>query len=332
MLLKRRAVVAAGYMPLDVVLHGPHVSHAAGGTAGNVAAILAFLGWESCLVGETGNDPAGLAIREDLARFGVSADHLATGDGATARVVHRTGAIGHKFEFSCPVCGVKFPQNRRLTVGRADELARMLDPPPVFFFDRANHGTIRLAEHFAACGSQIVFEPAFGVDKPLARQAIAVADVVKVSAETTAAGRDALEGRVGQVQIVTYGSEGAEHREGTGPWRRSPAFDSSPIIDAAGAGDWTTAGFLDAASRGSDGQISTALAWGQAAATVSCGFGGARGIAYSQSSETLRRTVQHVIDNRARPCLAADEPVIPRFSADDACPTCLERFPIETKL
>ena len=263
-------------------------------------------------------------MRSDLASFGVATGFLEVGGGTTARVVHRTGTAGHTFKFSCPVCGVKFPQNRRLTVGRADELARMLNPS-VFFFDRANHGTVRLARHFAGRGTQVVFEPAFGVDKPFARQAIAIADVVKVSAETTPDGRGALEDRAGQVQIVTYGSEGAEHREGTGPWHRSPAFDSSPIIDAAGAGDWTTAGFLDAAaSRDFDGQISTALAWGQAAAAVSCGFVGARGIAYVQSPEALQRAVRRVIDNGTRPCLYTGEPVIPRSSANDACPTCLE--------
>ena len=323
--LKERTVVAAGYTPLDVVVHGGNVGHAAGGTAGNVAAILAYLGWSSVLVGETGDDLAGVAIREDLARSCVSAEHLRTAGGETARVVHRIGATGHTFEFSCPTCEVKFPQNRRLTVGHADEVAQSLGPPAVFFFDRANPGTVRLAGHFAGQGTLIVFEPAFGVAAPHAKQALRLADVVKLSGATIPTGRDILDARAGQTQIITHGSGGAEYRESTGPWRQVPAFDSGPVVDAAGAGDWTTACLLDMLSRDTEWPLEAALAYAQTVAAISCGFVGARGLAYSLSPGALQRGVRDALEGEMPPRLRLGKPTVyPRAGKKDTCPTCLE--------
>lgn len=336
---RARSVVAAGYMPLDVVVHGTHVRHSAGGTAGNVAAILAFLGWESALVGGVGEDAAAAALRSDLERAGVSTVHLRQARGSTARVVHKTGRRGHSYLFSCPSCGVRFPRNRRLPVSRAEELPRLLDPPDVFFFDRANPGTIRLAERLASLGSRITFEPASKIDTPYALKAFRLAHVLKSSASTGLNDLNALgSGREGQVQIVTSGHDGARYRVGTSKWRTSPAFEY-PAVDEAGAGDWTTACFLHAlpSEVPTPAGVGEALAWAQAVAAVSCGFVGARGLAHAhsrdsafQSAQQLKRSTEGAKKRKTRTRHTglrihhADTLKLWRASARDACPTCLE--------
>lgn len=53
--MSRPSIVCAGYMPLDVICNETQtLARKAGGTAANVAAILAFLGWDAALAGQTG--------------------------------------------------------------------------------------------------------------------------------------------------------------------------------------------------------------------------------------------------------------------------------------
>lgn len=326
-----RTVIAAGYMPLDVILHEGQVRHAAGGTAGNVAAILAYCGWESQLIGELGDDPAAEVLLADLASVGVSTDLIEQASGPTARVVHRINTDGHVFEYSCPACGTKFPRNRRLTVRRADEIAASVPAPTVFFFDRANPGTVRLAEHFKNAGALVAFEPAFGVDKPFARRACEFADVVKYA--SAGSGRTSasppLSAREGQIQIVTDGHLGAEMRVGDGDWLRSPAFRCEQVIDAAGAGDWTTACFLLAYC--ACGMADASLDWAQAIAAMNCAHAGARGLLRAMTPDGIARAAVSVMATLKVPshqvperCLTAAE--YGPSSLDDVCPVCMGRI------
>src|SRR4051794_11309996 len=103
-------------MPLDIVrtptgLVGRH----AGGTAANVAAILAFFGWDSTLAGQVGADHAGEQLVADLEAVGVRTDQLRRADDAqTARLVHDVRPDGHFFNYRCPECGSHFPRSRPL--------------------------------------------------------------------------------------------------------------------------------------------------------------------------------------------------------------------------
>lgn len=298
--LSPRSVLTAGYAPLDVVLHREHVRHSAGGTAGNVAAILSFLGWESAIAGEVGSDPAGLALRADLERAGVSTVHMLQTTGSTTRIVHKTGANGHSYHFSCPSCGMRFPRNRRLSTAKAEKLAELLYPPEVFFFDRANPGTVRLAERLADRGVIIVFEPAYGIKAPYAFEAFRLAHILKFSADAgvDVHGTPGIDlGRRDQVQILTSGRSGAHYRVGDSRWRASPAFEY-PAVDEAGAGDWTTACFIHALSWSSplsEKDVGEALTWAQAVAAISCGFAGARGLAHARSRESILQSARQLV-------------------------------------
>jgi fructokinase len=100
-----------------------------------------------------------------------------------------------------------------------------------------------------------------------------------------------------QLRIVTEGKQGARFRVSRGGWKRLGAFPVD-VVDAAGAGDWTTAGFLSRLAAGvgalpslvEDADlVADALRFGQALAATSCGFKGARGLASMGRRRVLSR-------------------------------------------
>src|SRR6516165_2186734 len=68
------AIVGIRLVVLDVIVSaqpGAPTRCRAGGTCGNVLAALAYLGWTSYPIARLGDDPAGRALANDLARWGV---------------------------------------------------------------------------------------------------------------------------------------------------------------------------------------------------------------------------------------------------------------------
>ncbi len=294
------SIVCAGYTPLDIVRTPTGLAgRRAGGTAANVAAILAFLGWNSTLAGQVGADRAGDELVADLAAVGVSIDQLKrVNDAQTARLVHDVRPEGHFFNYRCPECGSRFPRNRPLTLQRAEECAGVCPSPTVFFFDRANAGTLFLAETYAQAGSVVVFEPSVPANAELLARAVSVADVVKHSDDRSVGGLPDLHlrARKGQVRIVTHGAEGLEVRVGSGRPRRIPAL-ATLAVDTGGAGDWATAGFLARAARAQridPDVVDDALRFGQALAAVNCATVGARGL-MRLKPEAARRRARRVL-------------------------------------
>ena len=293
------SVLTAGYVPLDIVVFGKRMWRAAGGTAGNVAAILSFLGWRAGVIADLGDDAAGREVVRDLRKANVDTRRIRfRPTRTTPRVVHEINGGGHRFLFRCPRCGARFPHSRPLALDRAHELVGAEVASDVFFFDRLNHGTVRLAEHFAAAGSLVVFEPARVGQAHLVDRALDAAHIVKYAADRVP-DADAIPAKAGrQVHVVTRGEDGASYRIGTGAWHRSPAFPY-PTVDTGGAGDWTTAGLIHAlgARKRTVVAVGDALRWAQALAAVSCGAPGARGLAKQQSAETVLRAA-HFLENR----------------------------------
>lgn len=318
-------VLTAGYVVLDLI-DGPGIRrHNAGGTAGNVAGNLSWLGIRPGVMARIGTDPAGEAIVSDLLESGVDVTHVTQEDAvATPMVVHQIRPDGnHRYLFTCPTCRRRFPSHRPPSLA---QVAYALAPSPrIFFFDRASLAAIAAAEAAKGEGRLVVFEPNSAGREALTRRAAHLADIVKVSSDRLPE-LDFLVGTATreQVHIKTLGSAGAEYRWGKGKWRKLRAYNTE-VVDSGGAGDWVTSGLL--ATLITDGQydedvLVRGLRIGQALASVSCRFLGARGMSVSADPSAVFGEIASILDTKV--------PFLPRTPTDrksaphrnSGCPVC----------
>jgi fructokinase len=210
----------------------------------------------------------------------------------------------------------------------------------VFFFDRVSRGSLILARAASERDAVVVFEPS-GIGNPtLFREACSLAHIVKYSHERM---RDLAELETKRprqnnvlLEIETLGSEGLRFRTRlpktrTGGWRNVDAFRLDSVTDAAGAGDWCTAGLIDKLARGgadglrevTSGQLVDALRFGQALAAWNCGYEGARGGMYQVDFPAFQRQVLEILDGSPR---AASTPDVLDPSLAEVvgclCPAC----------
>lgn len=326
--MSRPSIVCAGYMPLDIVRTTTGtVARRAGGTAANVAAILAYLGWDAVLAGQAGDDLGGDELVADLTSAGLDVGQITRAPQAqTPRLVHDVRPDGHFYRYGCEVCGARFPRSRPLTLDGARACLDAHPKPSVYLFDRANAATLLLAEQYAGAGSIVVFEPSVPANAELLGRAAAVAHVIKHSDDRSVGGLDDLHvrPRQGQLRIVTHGAEGLELRVGAGRGRRFSAL-ATLAVDTGGAGDWTTAGFL--ASCVSHGRLSRdaldgALRFGQALAAVNCAVVGARGLMGLAPSSARRRARRVLREGGLTSAPRIAEVAAPR-EYDGGCASCL---------
>jgi fructokinase len=310
-----RSVLGAGLITLDIIIQeqeGSSIAHAVGGTCGNVIAALAYLGWDTTPIGRLGDDAAGHAIRQELSGLGVSSSQLTREDElSSARIVQfiveRRNGIRHRFGFSCPTCGNPFSRFRPPTLEQAEAALAKNYAPDVFFFDRVSAAILAMASEFRKRGALIYFEPS-GVGRPAEFiKALAVAHIVKYSADRMHGRLPGLPSLKGQrLEIETQGPQGLRFRwlgdGGTKSWHAQTAFKVRTLRDAAGAGDWCTAGFLYQLDWKRDREfaelkeeeLNPSLMFGQALAALNCQHVGARGATIDVDSTSMLNSVSVV--------------------------------------
>lgn len=319
-----RSAILTGYVALDVIRHNGSVRQVSGGTAANVAANLVYLGWTCELLGRVGADAQGRRVRHILSKSGVD---LGAGfldpTVETPVVIHEVEAPRHRFLFRCPSCARKSPRFSPPDPAKVD-IALPVEMPFIVFADRTSTFAADLFREFNE-RALLVLEPSSRGHAKAAGQCAELADILKWSHEL----RDklhpgVLEVRAHQLQIETLGADGLRFRFGGDRWRHLPAPEIE-VIDAAGAGDWLTASFLnelpdDGPSAMSQRELSAALEVGQQTAAFSCLYPGARGCA----------AVSYVEMQAARNTLSRGQSVtVPpatlerRGRAAGVCPVCL---------
>lgn len=316
------SVLCSGYLVLDIVSHGKVLARTAGGTAGNVAANLSWLGHTSALLSRIGTDPAGDAVVADLAANGVDPGWLQRDpDVETPCLVHRVGNRGHSYSFSCSDCG------RRFQSYRPPDMIGLPKTVRTFFFDRAGATTVALAEMVRERGGLVVFEPNGLGRESLTRRAMSLAQVVKISEDRQDALAPAKPPKYKpQLEIVTMGARGLRFRLAGQRWNSLAPFPTS-VIDAGGAGDWVTAGLLSSLSMDQIKErdaVATALRVGQSLASHSCTFLGARGMA----TNAKPADVAELVSSRVRSAIPIPRGYRPPASISLGstslhCPTCL---------
>jgi fructokinase len=315
-------VVGTGLVALDVVIPGdagtmPHLW--AGGTCGNVLAVLAYLGWEVYPVARLGQDSPAHWIAQDFTAWGLHLEFLVRESrGATPVIVQRIRRGGpdagtHSFSWRCPFCGSDLPRYRPFRLTDLDQLIPQLPRSDAFFFDRVSPSTLRLAEHYAARGALIVLEPSSVGDPRLFRDALGLVHVLKFSNERLGNSVEALTAEQPWLVVETLGQHGLRYRcrlpaivdHG---WQHLGAFPIQDVRDTAGSGDWCTAGILHVLGAGglseflcADGVVlQRALRFGQALAAWNCGFEAPRGGMYSVTKRAFEESIRGLLSGSMR--------------------------------
>jgi fructokinase len=297
-------VVGTGLLALDVLLDEHKIGSRAelGGSAGNVLAILAFLGWSSVPVAKLGADVAGARIRREFEGLRADTRFIKLEQHARTPVVYQWPGDEqrtHRFSFTCPFCGLK----RGFAAAEPDDaychnVLALVEQSDVFYFDRVTDWSLKLAENYRKRGALVVFEPSVvSVDAHAFQRAISASHILKYADERIDELR-LFDCRSVDVVIQTLGSEGLRFKtkaNDEGAWRTLPAFAVPRVIDTAGAGDWCTAGLLyslnrsGASSKLAEATVSRALRFGQALAALNCMHAGARGLAHEGARMRLEQ-------------------------------------------
>jgi fructokinase len=316
-------VLSAGYVALDLISYEQRLTHRAGGTAANVAANLAFLGWQARVAGVIGNDAAGRAVVNDLERSDVDVAELELrAEAGTPLVVHEIRANGHRFYFHCPECGRRFPKFRPLDEATVRSIAERSEAD-LFFFDRASKATAILAEELRKKGTIVMFEPSTKGRE--FERCLRAADIFKYSSERADAITPLRSGIKPALEIVTDGKRGVRAKLGHEPVTL-PAFEVK-VIDAAGAGDWISAGLVwrlldHARDAWSETLVRTALREAQALAAINCVYPGARAASEHLSKAEMLAVARKLIADQAPVFTPAPLPRRNRSRAA-GCSSCL---------
>lgn len=311
--------IGTGLLALDVVdsrNSGEPLRFWAGGTCGNVLLALQYLGWQTKPIARLGDDPTAEMLLADLKKWKADCQWVSTDeDGNTPAIVHRisrnkAGNPTHSFSWRCSECGRRYPGYKPVLATAAEQIAAAINAVDVFFFDRVSRGALILAKAAAEKGAVVVFEPSGTSHPGLFKEACELAHVIKYSHDRLDDfPSDVDESKSIVLQIETLGEQGLRYRlrplkKRFHAWQSLDAIATENLVDAAGAGDWTTAGLLSSAARGgfdnfqnkSQAQIEDALRFGQALASWACTYEGARGGMYAVSKRNFDTQIRQIVE------------------------------------
>lgn len=318
--LEPQYVVGMGLISLDVVARRDHSAPSrlyAGGTCGNVMAILAFLGWKSVPLARMDDGAVSAHVLRDLHRFGVESTFMHLQPQSPAPVIvewlsrDRDGNGTHRYSFTCSECGGWYPGFRPVVAKVATEVLPQLGAPAVFFFDRVSRSALDLAAEFAESGAVIVFEPSAIGDPKQFRQAVELCHILKYSSDRMADLATLARRPVPPLEISTLGAGGLVYRSALSSsksraWHKVDPIAVAKVVDAAGSGDWFTAVLLDAIcpsgaaafKKLSTTALQRAIHKAEAAAAWNCAFEGPRGGMYSTSPKALQAAISSLLHGK----------------------------------
>ncbi len=340
----RPLVVGTGLVALDAVISADKSAPLrlwAGGTCGNVLIALNYLGWSAKPIARLSTAKATKLLLQDLRRWRISREFVRVEpEGSTPIIVERitkdpNGNPNHSFSWRCTECGSHYPGYKPELLTEAEKVAPKVAKAKAFFFDRVSAGAILLARSAAEAGALVFFEPCSIGNPILFRQAWEIAHVVKYSHERLSDFPDMDVRTSPQLVVETLGDAGLRYQRRTsahrtGPWKDLKALPIQDLKDAAGAGDWCTAGIISKLAlsglagfeRASEQSILAALQFGQTLAAWNCQFEGARGGMYAVSKLQFRSQVQEILAGTAN-LLPIDLNPAPHYTSPEGlCSIC----------
>lgn len=291
---KNTKCIGAGLVSLDILMRGcsnQQVSYKLGGTCGNVMAILAYYGWETFPIARLDNTDYGKLLLEDVDKCHVRKDFITTNDGTTPVIVQRNivdkyGNPSHKFELLNSHSGRFFLTYKSITKKQAAIILDKLDfMPEVFFIDRVSPAILMLAKHFKNNGGLVFFEPSMKPSTKGFSECVELADIIKFADQRILDTSFANKYK-DKLFIQTLGKKGLKYSLNGSEWNILGAFENDNIVDTSGAGDWTTATFLNYLkvhnalniAAISESLVKEGLSEAQKIGALSCSFEGARGM------------------------------------------------------
>jgi len=305
--------VGTGLVALDVIYaHEKKPQFLAGGSCGNVLTILSYLGWNSYPVSRLGQDPEGNRIIEDMKKWGVKTKFIEQESGTNSpRIIERifTGKNPrHRFYLKCDH-GKWLPQRKSFLLKSFEHIQNKIPKSNVFYFDRASPSAYEIAIHLKKQGTIIVFEPPkFLQDDKVFLKCLKISNIVKHCYNQA---NDTEQSEINiPLEIQTKGEEGLQYkakflRHKT--WKKLSAIPTNNLIDAAGSGDWLTAGLIHtlrnhkSLEHVTEEKLEHALNFGQTLASLNCNFVGARGMMYDLTKEEVFKIATKNLKNKEKP-------------------------------
>ncbi|MBV8314362.1 MAG: hypothetical protein JOZ53_05450 [Planctomycetaceae bacterium] len=178
-----------------------------------------------------------------------------------------------------------------------------------------------MAKHAAERGSLVVFEPSASSDEQLLLKALRICHILKYSRDRFSGLGEMAAGMGPDLIIETQGAAGLHFfscLDGAHcSWQTSESLPAPKVLDAAGCGDWCSAGIIHMLGReGLDGfrratreRLQSAIRLGQALASWNCAFEGARGGMYRAGKAHLQQFLRHLLDGEEEPSQAGESEV-----------------------
>jgi sugar/nucleoside kinase (ribokinase family) len=335
-------IMAHGAVTLDVIIddmddtNPPRLS--AGGTCGNVLAILSYLGWSTMSLTTLRDDLAAKAICGDFAKWGVDTRFITRDNrGSCPIAVHNfsrplAGKILHSYLRECPSCGRSLPTFLRLP--RSSEALRAIPKVQCFFTDTASPAGIRLAKKIRSRGGVVVFEPCGITSKSAFAEMVGCSHIIKYSQDELSFWEN-RPAKSRPLELETMAASGLRFRcalpnYATDGWQRISAYEVARVVDSSGCGDWLTAGIINKlcyrAEAGflgiTEEELIDSLLFGQALAAWNCRFAGPRTGMYEVSQMQFHSAIA-AIQGRRKVQLARDR--ISEAAAKTLasfCPSC----------
>lgn len=313
---KQPTCIGTGLLALDIVMNGdPNKSKIyAGGSCGNVLAILAFLGWNSYPIARFSDTNATYELLRDLSTWNVNEDLINIEQkGSTPIIIHRIlkdkdDNVKHRFEFRVPGSGEWLPNYKSVLKDEVRNIIRSKERSDIFYFDRVSSAALDLATHYKNSGAIVFFEPSSYKEDNQFKKAIAVADIIKFSSDRIRNFSEKYSEKQAFLEIETLGSEGLIYRtmkSKKNDWTFLPSIRLNKIADSVGAGDWCSAGIIHMLGRtGMKGlkdttisKIEEALSFGQVLGATNCLFEGARGLMYHLNIASVNKLIAQLRKN-----------------------------------
>lgn len=297
---RKKTILGTGLIALDKIQSEESSLEFAGGSCGNVLTILSYLGWNSIPLGRLKNNRTSEKIILDFQKWNVNTTQIELVESGSSPIIvqenylKKDGTIAHRFTFLDEDQKTRFPVYKPLLKSRVGNIIDNTPLPEVFYFDRISPGIVELAKFYHENGVLVYFEPSSTGDKKLFSKALRHIHILKYSFDRLKP--EVIEHPVDNsfIEIVTQGNLGLQFRKGLNEnWKKLKplSIESGKMVDASGAGDWLTAGFIHKLFQDkgdlvkpSITNISNALQFGQALSSMNCYFTGARGIMYELES------------------------------------------------